>query len=196
MKTMPPMIVLILLGLLAPNQVRGEPVLVEGQRVKLQFDQRVRKHILFVIPYSDTDRFSRSGVVTALTDETVFLDNGTGSDPVPIPLAGIRKVQVPDGKKRQTWVGMGGGALIGLMVTMLMAYPADAEDPVEDPYGPTEEFSGSDAALVFGICVATGTALGWLIKVDRWREVPYPPGDETSLQHRTPALQVGLSLGF
>jgi hypothetical protein len=137
----------------------------EGQRVRVEIDTVITKHILFIIPYHETQKIKIAGDISfEAPDSVTLLADRQESYARRIANKEIKHIWISEGKRRATLDGalLGAGSLAGWSFIF-----ASAPDAGVDSWG--------DLAKVVGISAAAGAIsgciIGWFCEVDKWREV-------------------------
>lgn len=160
--------ILIVSSCLSSVIASDKPVWRPGQRVRVEYDTTVTKRILYVIPYSDhVVREAYGKLISWDSDSVVISVDYPKGDETTVTTSAVRKAYVGEGQRRFILEGMGLGAAGGFLL-WLMAH-MEVPPPTEETWASSNP--GSLFAALVGGSVVAGGILGWLTKVDRWREV-------------------------
>jgi hypothetical protein len=153
-------------GFVAPAWAQG---VVEGAEV--------RARVCAEASEDDACRWIRGSVV-ALGGGSLTVRDASGVE-TPVPWTPATRVRVLSGRRRNTGIGLVGGALAGLLVGAL------AE-------GECSEMCGIYPLLGIGGGAILGGAIGYAMTSDRWVAVDPPRGAALTLRGR----RVGVSIAF
>lgn len=144
------------------------PLLQIGQRVRVEYDTTVTKHLLYVIPWSSREIRKTTGPLVSWSSDTIVI----ASDQLDGQLRAfsewrVRKLYMVDGRRRATAEGMGiGAAIIGLpMFIAVFGVPRHAES------GGVRGNRFRTPLILLGGAALAGGIIGWFTKVDRWKQV-------------------------
>lgn len=141
-----------------------------GQRIKVKIDTIKTESILLFIKYDVKESRSITGELVSITNDTIIIiDDAWKGEVRHLLKSGIKQLYVADGTKRATWEGAALGASIGFLLG-LVSYLGDH---YPDSSGqPNRRYSDDQMAIrIFGFSTAAGALLGYLIRVDRWKEL-------------------------
>lgn len=146
----------------------GGSLLQIGQRVRVDYDTTVTRHILLFIPYSEKKKISIFGELRSWDLDSLRVVSGSVTvRPHSVPITRVENVYVPDGQRRELLKGVYGGASVGLLIGFL----------VVSGHGTATDFDESSqdnslaGLIVFGGSIVAGGIIGWFTKVDRWKRV-------------------------
>ena len=111
---------------------------------------------------------AHEGIVLALKPDTILLEVRDATEPLTLLLASATRLEVKRGRKSRAGLGGGIGGLIGMYTAAGIAEAFCDSSGDEECIG--ARFGGG--LIGFVALGAVGVAVGSLIKVDRWEEVP------------------------
>lgn len=115
-----------------------------------------------------------TGTVVALDSASLLVAPAVDAEAVPIPLAGVERMEVSRGRAPSTLAGAVVGTALGALVGYGLATLATDPEDCEFVCGAVEAVSaatGGTLGLVMGALVGAGTPHG----PERWHPVPVPP---------------------
>lgn len=100
----------------------------------------------------------------------------TGGETVLVPLAEVQRLEVRRGSDRATWTGALLGLGTGAIAFFVVQQSDEADDEIDPACGELQCYGSGDFALFAAAGTAAGAAIGYLIRVPRWEEVPVAVG--------------------
>jgi len=150
----------------APDSVS---LLQIGQRIRVDYDTTVTKHLLYVIPWSSREKRKTTGSLVSWSSDTIVIASDQLDDRLrAFPEWSVRKLYISNGRRRATAEGIGYGAVIGFFPVFLRIFehiPGTAE------YDDVRRNRFRSPLIVWGGITLVGGIIGWFTKVDRWREL-------------------------
>lgn len=141
----------------------------------VQTGERVRVRA----PRVSSDRLI--GNLTSLGADTLVLATERGGAIIPIATSDLAEIQVSQGKKSNTILGLTVGAGVGVASAVGLAiWACNADDD-----GCTAGMVAGGSLGVLAVTAGLGAGIGALIKTERWRDARLPP----------PPAGIGLGVG-
>ena len=137
---------------------------------------------------------TNTGVLTAMTAESIIFATGNGGNRLAVPLDSVTRLEVIQGRSRHPWRGAGIGLLVGAaggaVGTLIMCRNDGCWDYGTGFWVARLSASGAVVGAVMGGIVGT------FIKTDRWEEVPLDRLRVSFAPQRDGRYKLGLRLTF